>query len=417
MLTVEEAQHRVLRRPLVLATESVELMNALNRTLSEDIRSEVPMPLWDNSAMDGYAVRANDLSEGPPEHLSVVDVIAAGDTHNTEIQPGECARIFTGAPIPPGADAVLIQENAIRTGDRMQPQSGIKQGQNIRMAGEEFDAGDTVLHQGQRLDSGAMGLCAAIGLTHVPVYRLPRVGILSTGDEIQAPGAPLKAGQIWSSNSAALTGLVIEAGGLPIDLGTVGDSKEQLIQAFQQAQTLGLDLLLTTGGVSVGDYDQVKQALTASGMAMDFWKIRMKPGKPLSFGHLDDMAVFGLPGNPVSCMVGFLQFVRPLIRVSLQDSHPFLPVVRARFIDQWRRRPGRAEFLRVILEWTDSGIEARLSGSQSQAWCHMSKAHGLALISPAATHLKSDDMIDVQLFCPGHLGQAHPGYRWGGRVH
>jgi molybdopterin molybdotransferase len=289
-------------------------------------------------------------------------------------------------------------------------------GQNIRRRGEEFKKGELGLPRGTTLDAGSIALCAGLGLAEVRTYRPPRVGVLSTGDELVTPGQELQPGQIWSSNGIALASLIEEAGGAPVPLGTCRDTEKDLAEAIARAQSSNLDVLITTGGVSVGDHDLVKEALATAGMTLAFWKLRVKPGKPLAFGTLGSMPVFGLPGNPVSCMIGFLQFVRPLIRTSLHDPCPFLPVVQARFMDSWSRRPGRNELLRVSLSSTQDGLEARLCGAQgSGRISSMARAQGLALIHHEARRLEQGDTIQVQLLNADTIWQPDPMYRWSGR--
>ena len=263
------------------------------------------------------------------------------------------------------------------------------------------------------MNPGSIGLCAAVGLSSVPVYERPRVGILSTGSELLSPGEPLQPGKIWSSNAISLSGLVEDAGGVAVVLDSAGDSAEELSCAISNAQKMNIDILLTTGGVSVGDHDRVKQALHSQGMDLEFWKVRMKPGKPLAFGTIGKLPVFGLPGNPVSCMVGFLQFVRPFIRKTLSDPNPFLPVLPARFDDTWTRRAGRNEFLRVRLFIDKQGLTARLSGGQGSARISgMAISSGLALIGHEESQLKPGDNIHVQLLSMDGLEQPDMNYQW-----
>jgi molybdopterin molybdotransferase len=257
-------------------------------------------------------------------------------------------------------------------------------------------AGVTVLHRGQAMTAGAIGVCASLGIPSVRVALRPRVGILSTGDEVVETGLPLGPGQIHSSNNHALAALVREAGGVPVDLGTVRDDPAAMAAAFREG--LGLcDVLLSTGGVSVGDYDHVKGVLAELGVAMDFWKVAMKPGKPLAFGTFERRPVFGLPGNPVSCMVNFHQFVRPMLRTMLGDPNPFLPVVTATIAQARRRAPGRPEFVRVRLAREGDGFVAHVFGHQGSASVlSMADAHGYALVDADAEEVSG--VVGVQVF-------------------
>jgi molybdopterin molybdotransferase len=431
-MPLEGALEHVLEHTLKLETAVSPLAKARGLSLSEPVLSPCDIPHWNTSAMDGYAVRAHDCQtsasdpelpscDSPQVHsttsytLHIIDTIAAGGSPSRELSPGECARIMTGAPIPPGADAVLIQEQCRREGSLLHSSSPVVCGQNIRRRGEELKKGELGLPRGTTLDAGAIGLCAGLGLSEVKTYRPPRVGVLSTGDELVTPGHELLPGQIWSSNGIALASLIEEAGAIPVPLGICRDTERDLAEAIAHAQRSNLDVLITTGGVSVGDHDLVKEALASAGMTLAFWKLRLKPGKPLAFGTLGTMPVFGLPGNPVSCMVGFLQFVRPLIRTSLHDPCPFLPVVPARFMDTWSRRPGRNELLRVSLSSTTDGLEARLCGAQgSGRISSMARAQGLALVHHQAYRLKPGDTIQVQLLNKDTIWQPEPMYIWSG---
>jgi len=248
------------------------------------------------------------------------------------------------------------------------------------------------------------------------VARRPRVAILATGDEIVRPGEPLGPGQIWSSNTATLMGMVAEAGGEPIDCGVAPDDLAGTREAFQRALDVTPDLLISTGGVSVGDFDVVRDAMVDVGAEMSFWKVAMKPGKPLAFGVIGGVPAFGLPGNPVSCAVGFLQFVRPVIRRAQGDARPFLAVLEAVLVDPIRKRPGRAELVRVRLEHHGGRLEAHLSGPQGSGRpTSLARAHGLVLLGAQASSAEVGDRVAVQIFDPSFLSSADADYRWGGR--
>ncbi len=433
MLTVEEALERCLAVDLHTGDEEVPLHEAHGRVLAEPVVAPIDMPRWDNSAMDGYAVRAEDTEaagsepdegdcctvpsvdgDGPGVVLRVVGVIPAGSVPEVRVEPGTAARIMTGAPVPEGADAVVMREHTDETVDGLvRVLSPAREGQHIRRRGEEIAAGTRVLDPGVTLGFGALGLCAAMGRARVRVRRRPRVAIVSTGDEVVAPGEPLEPGQIWSSNTAALVALVREAGGEPLDCGIARDDLESTRRVFRAALDRRPDLLVSTGGVSVGDFDVVKRALAEEGAEMRFWRVRVKPGKPLAFGLIGGVPAFGLAGNPVSTMVGFLQFVRPVIRRALGDPRPFLPVVDAILGTDLRRKASRPELLRVALRFADGHLVAEPARAQGSGMVGaMARAHGLLLVDGDTTELAAGSRVPVQVFDPSFLAAGEPGYRW-----
>ena len=432
MLSVEEALARCLTLALPTGQEEVALEEALGRVLAEDLCAPRPQPAWDNSAMDGFAVRSSDtLGAGSAEEgdqcalprptgapvevaLMVTETISAGHPGKRTVGPGQAARITTGAPMPAGADAVVMREDTrLEVPDRVWIQRAARPGDHIRRKGEELATGAPVLSKGTLLSPAGLGLCASLGRARLQVSRRPVVAILATGDEVVPPGQPPGPGQIWSSNSAALAGLVREAGGIPLDCGVAPDTLEGTRAAFQRALAADPDLILSTGGVSVGDFDVVKEAMADEGATMAFWRVAMKPGKPLAVGSIGDKPAFGLPGNPVSCVVGFLQFVRPLIRRALGDPHPFLPVIEARLGAPIQRHAGRAELLRARLSWEPEGPVATPQRSQGSGHVSsMALADALILVAPEAAHIEAGARIAVQVLIPGFPGSAEPGYRW-----
>lgn len=391
---------QILSRAPPNGTERVGLDSAYGRVLAEDIHAPVELPPWPGSAMDGFAVRAADV----PGVLRVLETVHAGRLPSCVVVPGTATRIMTGAAVPEGADAVVMVEDTeepdVEAGasPMVRVRVGSTAGAHIRPRGSEIGRGDRVLDRGRSLTPGAIGVLAAVGVASVRVALAPRVAILSTGDEIVEPGVPLGPGQIWSSNGHALAGLVREAGGLPVQLGAVADDPEALARAFRAA--MQCDLVLSTGGVSVGEADHVKAVLARLGVEMDFWRVSMKPGKPLAFGVLDGTPILGLPGNPVSCMVNFLQFVRPLIRTMLGDPRPFLPVMQAEMATPWRRRHGgRPELVRVRLTREGGRIVATPTGGQGSAHLlGMAEGHGFALLDAEARELAG--VVRVQVFDP-----------------
>lgn len=404
MLAIEEALARILAHVPPNGDERVELTAALGRVLAEDVVSPAELPPWPGSAMDGFAVRAADV----PGELRVIETVHAGKVPHERVSAGTATRIMTGAPVPDGADAVVMVEDTEAVGDdRVRIGVAATVGQHVRPRGSEVARGAAVLRRGKVLNAGSLGVLAALGIPSVRVAMRPRVGILSTGDEIVEPGFPLGPGQIWSSNSYALAGLVVGAGATPVMLGNCPDDPAALAAAFRAA--LGCDLVVSTGGVSVGDADHVKDVLAGLGVAMDFWRVAMKPGKPLAFGVAGSTPVFGLPGNPVSCLVNFLQFVRPVIRTMLGDPRPFLPVIEAEMARPWRRKAGRPELVRVRLERVEGRVIASLAGGQGSAHLlGMADAHGFALMEADATELSG--RVRVQVFEPEWMAGEAPDY-------
>ncbi len=413
MLTVQEAQARILADVLPQPTEAVPLDQAYGRVLAADLRSPLDVPPWDNSAMDGYAVQAADTSESAIS-LHINEVIGAGEVGTVPITSGTASAIMTGAPVPEGADAVVMVEwtDAAREGS-VQITGKALVGQHIRPQGGDVARGSVVLTAGQILTPGKVGLIASLGMPTIAVSRKPVVAILSTGDEVVAPGEALGPGQIYSSNNFALAGLVREAGAEPRDMGNAPDNLEGLIEHMRRC--LDADVVLTTGGVSVGVYDFVKEAYGALGAEMDFWKVKMKPGKPLAFGRASHggrtVPLFGLPGNPVSCMVNFLQFVRPYLRTALGDPAPYLPIVDAVAGNDFHGGPGRLRLVRVRLAVEAGGWVARSTGSQSSGvLTSMARANGLLCIPVEADAPKAGESVRVQLLDPGFLTGAAPHY-------
>lgn len=412
MLTVEEAQARILGEVPLLEAEEVVLHDAFGRFLAEDVSSTIDVPPWDNSAMDGYAVRAADTAEGEVA-LQINETIPAGGVGTIRVEPGTASAIMTGAPVPDGADAVVMvektdgaREGEVRIRGRAVPR------QNIRDRGLDVKSGDVVLRAGTRLTAAGVGMAASVGLDRVMVRRQPRISVLSTGDEVVLPGNPLGPGQIYSSNNYALCGLVRDAGALPRDCGNAGDDLESLVSALRAAAD-GADAVCTTGGVSVGAFDYVKEAHAELGAQMDFWKVRMKPGKPLAFGRVSIegrvVPLFGLPGNPVSCMVNFLEFVRPWIRMAMGDERPWLGVVDAVAGEDFRGRSNRLRLERVVLDREDGRWVARSTGSQSSGvLTSMVRAHGLMIVPIDASAPAQGDPVRVQLLDPSFLDGLAP---------
>jgi len=351
VLTVSQLLEELLKRARGLTqTETVPAELALGRVLAQPQVATISVPPLDNSAMDGYAVRAAECA--PSALLVVSQRIAAGQVGGALVV-GSAARIFTGAPVPPGADAVVMQEHCTLDGDKVQINHQPKPGENIRRAGEDIRPGNTILAAGTRLGATAMGLAASVGLAALPVYRRLKVASFSTGDELVQPGTALGAGQIYNSNRYTLAGLVQGLGCEWLDLGSVPDTLAATLVALQRAAALA-DVVITSGGVSVGEEDHVKTAVEQLGK-IDLWKVAMKPGKPLVYGRVGEADFIGLPGNPVSTFVTFVLFARPFLlrRMGMVDVLPKTYWVKAAF--DWTKPGQRREFLRARLTASEAG--------------------------------------------------------------
>jgi molybdopterin molybdotransferase len=359
LLPVEEALRRVLdgiARPV--EAETVPIAQCAGRTLAEDIVSLRTQPPFAASAMDGYAVRAADLA-ALPARLTVIGRSVAGAGFAGAVGPGQAVRIFTGAPVPEGADTVVIQEDTDADGDTVVVREKVSPGRHIRAAGLDFAEGRPLLAAGRRLDARHVALAAAAGQAHLPVRRKPRVAILATGDELVRPGEPAGPDQIVASNPYAVAAIAARAGAEPVDLGIARDTPEALDEAIGQAQAARADLLVTLGGASVGEADLVQATLARHGMALAFWKVALRPGKPLIHGRLGGMAILGLPGNPVSSVVCAILFVVPAIRRLLGDPAAGVdPTEPAVLGENLAANDGRQDYLRATLALSPDALPA-----------------------------------------------------------
>lgn len=364
LIPYENALQQLLQRALFIEdNESVAVSAALGRVLAEDVTSAIDVPPLANSAMDGYAIRLADVNAGGETRLKVCQRIPAGAV-GEPIEPGCAARIFTGAPVPPNADAVIMQEQVCVDGDDIRFSAGVEPGQNIRAAGEDIRAGQVVLAGGTRLRPQELGLAASVGRDRLRVCRRPRVGIFFTGDELVEPGQPLQPGQIYDSNRYTMHGLLQALGCEIVDLGIVGDTLGQTLEALNKA-SLRTDLVITSGGVSVGEEDHVRAALEQLG-ELEMWRIRIKPGKPLAFGFINDTAFLGLPGNPVSVFATFCLFVAPFIKQMTGAGQVLAQPIRVRAAFAWPKPDSRREFARARLRRDeDGGLTAELYPNQS----------------------------------------------------
>ena len=346
-LSVDEALERILARTSPLAPESLELLDALGTTLAEDVVADRDVPPFRNSAMDGYAVRGADVADVPVT-LRVTGEIAAGAAPRGGVGPGEAMRIMTGAPMPDGADTVVRVEDTDNRTDNVTISAATKPGTSVRAAGEDLKRGETILRRGVLLRPAEIGVLATLGRKTVRVVPRPRVAVLSTGDELVELDAALAPGQIRDANRYSLASAARAMGAMPIPLGIVRDTAEDLRRALRDAAERA-DVIVTSGGVSVGDHDHVKPVVDELG-SMDFWSIAIRPGRPLAFGEVDGKLIFGLPGNPVSSLLGFELFVRPALLKMAGRTVLQRPRVTARFEDTLDTPPGLRFFARGIYD-------------------------------------------------------------------
>lgn len=394
MISVEEALERITEAFSPLPGEEVSLKEALGRVLAEDAQAAVSHPPADVSAMDGYAVRAEDVSQVPAT-LAVVGEAPAGSAYDHEVQPGQAVRIFTGGPVPRGADAVVIQENTERNGDTVTVAKGAGAGTYIRRQGLDFKTGEVGLKAGRRLAPRDIAFAAAMNLSHLTVRRKPRVAVLSTGDELIRPGETPGPNRIPGSNGPALAAFVDSCGGIAVDLGIAPDDEKAL--AALAAGAKDSDLLVTSGGVSVGDHDIVRGALGGCGLEMDFWGVAMRPGKPLLFGHFARVPFLGFPGNPVSTLVCAAVYLRPAIDAMLgvRDGEP--KEMSARLACDVDANDERQNYLRVRLSTDGEGnLTATPFPKQDSAMISiLSQAEGLLIRPPHAPAAKAGERATV----------------------
>jgi molybdopterin molybdotransferase len=380
MISVGEALEQILGAVQELGAERIGLLEAVGRVIAEDVRSLRDVPGYANSAMDGYAVRHADVHR-LPARLRVAGTSAAGGASIPVVGPCEAAKVMTGAPIPAGADTVVRVEDTRLEGEEVIIESGGAKASHIRLPGEDLRTGQVVLTRGRRLSPADIGLAASVGRTLLLVHRRPRVAILSTGNELVEADQPVKTGQVVNSNAYTLAAAVAEAGGVPIPLAIARDTPEEIREALREASRA--DAILSTGGVSVGDFDYVKAAMDEVGVERLFWKVAQKPGKPLTFGMLGARPYFGLPGNPVSSLVCFYLYARPALRrmMGLRAAH--LPTVLATLGHDAKKTAGFTEFIRCRIERGSGGLVASSTGTQSSGvLSSMAQGQGL-IIGPA----------------------------------
>lgn len=378
--------------------ETLPIRKALSRVLATNIKSEINVPSGRNSAMDGYAINAEDLPSKGINTLRLIGSSFAGRPFNGQLKKGECVRIMTGAIMPEGSNTVVIQENANAIENDISIGTDTRAGDNVRQAGEDLAIGDLVLEKGMRLSPADLGLLASLGIATVDVIRKLKVTFFSTGDELRSVGEALEEGMIYDSNRYTLYGMLSRLGVDIIDMGVVKDDRDLMDKAFKEAAG-NADVLITSGGVSVGEADYVKETLVKLGK-VNFWKVAMKPGRPLTFGKLDSTYFFGLPGNPVSVMVTFYQFVQPALR-KLAGENETLPVMmKVPCISKLKKRPGRVEYQRGVLEQDETGRTiVRKTGAQGSGILRsMADANCFIVLPIDSEGINPEDLVYVQPF-------------------
>jgi molybdopterin molybdotransferase len=379
--------------------ETLAVRDALGRVLAADVVSRVDVPSHTNSAMDGYALVGADLPADGETPLEVIGTAAAGQPFAGHVAAGQCARILTGAPMPPGTDTVVMQENVSRDGDRVMVRAGQKPGQHVRQAGEDIAAGSVALHAGTLLMPAQIGILASIGVGEVSVRRRPRVAYFSTGDELRSVGEPLGEGHIYDSNRYTIYGMLTRLGVEPLDMGVIRDDRNAVEQAFAKAATEA-DAIVTSGGVSVGDADYVAETLQRTG-TVGFWKVAMKPGRPLAFGRIGGALFFGLPGNPNSVMATFYQLVQPALQALAGMPDPAPPLTMAAIsASSLRKKPGRTEFQRGVLSRSADGrLVVHKTGHQgSGVLSSMAAANCFIVLPQDSGPVSEGDEVSVQPF-------------------
>ena len=398
-ISAEAAMEKILKtvRPLQ-AVETVAIREALGRVLAADLVSAVKVPNHTNSAMDGYALKGDDLPEGESRPFDIIGVAFAGKPFLDKVETGQCVRIMTGAVMPEGTDSVVVQERVDKDDQRIVVHAGERKGDNVRYAGEDLGIGEVAIPAGVRLGASHLGLAASLGFAELRVVRRPRVAFFSNGDELKPIGTPLKVGELYDSNRYTLHAMLTDLGVELIDLGVVADDAEAIAQTFTTAAA-SADMVITSAGASVGDADYVKQTLDSLGK-VNFWKVAIKPGRPLSFGQLGDSLFFGLPGNPVSVMVTFALFVKPAVKQLAGEKYAVPLKMKVKTLSRLKKRPGRTEYQRGILSLDENGnTVVRSTGEQgSGILSSMSLANCYIILPTDSAGVEEGDSVEVQPF-------------------
>jgi len=399
MISVEEALDKILSHIKPLGAEKVSLLETLGRVIAEDICASRDIPPYDNSGMDGYAVRGTDIeraSQDQPVRLEVIEDLPAGFVASRTVGKGQAIRIMTGAPLPKGANVIVPVEETKKENGFVLILRAIPPGEHVREAGEDVKKGDLVISRGDVIRPAEVGMLASLVRSSIFVYQRPLVAILCTGEELVDVDEKLDDVKIISSNSYTLASQVKDCGAIPIQLGIARDRKIDIEEKFRQG--LRADVLISSAGISVGDYDLVKDVLKGLGMEMVFWKVAMKPGKPLAFGTIEGKPVFGLPGNPVSSMVSFEQFVRPSLLKMMGHRQLFRPVIEATLKEDIRKEPGRRHFIRAQVSFEKDGYFVTVTGSQGSGILKsMVRANGLIVIPEDREIVRAGERVKVQL--------------------
>jgi molybdopterin molybdotransferase len=412
MISLEAALSQILAAIHPLGLEKVNFLDTLGRVIGEDIVASRPIPPKDNAAMDGYALRSEDIRGASPETPVVLDVIEdipAGRIPQKRVGKGQSARIMTGAPVPEGANAVMRMEDTEKIGRKVRIFVESPAGQDIRLAGEDVRQGETVISRSDIIRPAEIGMLAALGRSFISVYQKPLVAVLATGDELVDVDENPTPWQIISSNSYALTAQILDCGAIPLQIGIAKDTREDLTAKLKSA--LRADLIISSGGVSVGDYDLVKDIMKEVGNRMQFWQVAMRPGKPLAFGAMNGVPLFGLPGNPVSSMVSFEQFVRPSILKMMGHRNLFRKTIRALLKESIDKKKGTRHFIRARIIFEDGRYQVVSTGEQGSGILKsMVQANGLIVLPEDTASVEAGDMVAVQLIDPSLFQTDQPEY-------
>jgi molybdopterin molybdotransferase len=412
MIRVAEALSHILGDIHPLGLEKAHILNALGRVIGEDVAAPRDIPPKDNSAMDGYAIRAvdsRDATQDKPVRLRVIEEIPAGSIPQKTLGPGEAARIMTGAPLPDGADAIVRLEETTGDKDTVVISTSYKVGNDVRLAGADVKTGEGVISQGAVLRPAEIGMLASLGRSFIYVHQRPTVAVISTGDELVEIDEEPSPWKIVNSNGYSNMAQIMDCGATPLYVGIAKDTKEDLTAKFNAA--LRADVIVSSGGVSLGDYDFVKDVIAESGHAMHFWQVAMRPGKPLVYGRVGGKPFFGLPGNPVSSMVSFEQFVRPAILKMMGCRNLYRRTIRVPLEEDISKVKGLTFFIRARIEWQDGRYRIMTTGDQSSGILKsMVKANGLVVLPEEVTELKKGDEVTVQLIDHGFCTTPEPQY-------
>ncbi len=412
MITVAAALDQILNAITPLGMEKVNLLDALGRVLGEEVVAGRNIPPKDNSAMDGYALHWRDTigaSEENPVILEVTEDIPAGAIPRHGLAAGQAARIMTGAPLPAGADAVLRMEDTEKDGLQVKIKVAVQPGQDIRSAGEDVREGEVVLSVGDLVRPAGIGMLASLGRSFISVYQRPLVAVLATGNELVDIDENPTPWNIVNSNSYSIASLARDCGALVMQLGIARDEREDLLAKFRAA--IRADVIISTGGVSVGDYDLVKDIMQEVGSSMQFWQVAMRPGKPLAYGTMGDVPMFGLPGNPVSCMISFEEFVRPALLKMMGHQKLFRRTVKAVLQEDIEKRTGLTHFIRALVKLGPGGYTATTTGEQGSGILKsMVRANGLIVLPEDLEIVRAGTEVPVQLLDSSLAGTAQPDY-------